>query len=557
MQNNALALVPLAAPLALLFYALYSLVNKKMRNGPLSVAPEIPTLFGISIAFGSIIMISVSTEMSSLLLGLGELGFSVRLDMLSTIMLAMISILAFVILRFSKNYMDGDPRKHVFISRLAATIASVELLVLSNNLFQLLVFWIITSICLHYLLVFYRHRPQAIAAARKKFIVARIGDLSLLAAVAILYTSFNTGDFNKIFTVLEGGSFDEYSVSLAAFFLVSAALFKSAQFPSHGWLIEVVETPTPVSALLHAGLLNAGPFLMVRFSFLMAEATSASVLLIIVGGFTALVASVIYLTQPSIKVSLGYSSVAHMGFSLLLSGIGLYAAAILHIIAHSFYKAHAFLSSGSVIDDVKSQRIKQVKRLGHPVLIILSIITSSIIFLGSAYISGVNLTENLSLLFIALVIIMSLSQFIVQVMDSRNSGFLLLQSIVVSSVVAFSFLGFEHLTRALLANQLPILEQPAFSIQIAMTLLLLSFTAVILLQIASPLLKDSKLAYRWGIHLRNGFYANVVFDRIIGSLKPEKFRWANLAVQEEDDSLDAPQFENDVLIKRSEILINN
>ena len=407
------------------------------------------------------------------------------------------------------------------------------------------------------MLVFYRHRPQAIAAARKKFIVARIGDLSLLAAVAILYTSFNTGDFNKIFTVLEGGSFDEYSVSLAAFFLVSAALFKSAQFPSHGWLIEVVETPTPVSALLHAGLLNAGPFLMVRFSFLMAEATSASVLLIIVGGFTALVASVIYLTQPSIKVSLGYSSVAHMGFSLLLSGIGLYAAAILHIIAHSFYKAHAFLSSGSVIDDVKSQRIKQVKRLGHPVLIILSIITSSIIFLGSAYISGVNLTENLSLLFIALVIIMSLSQFIVQVMDSRNSGFLLLQSIVVSSVVAFSFLGFEHLTRALLANQLPILEQPAFSIQIAMTLLLLSFTAVILLQIASPLLKDSKLAYRWGIHLRNGFYANVVFDRIIGSLKPEKFRWANLAVQEEDDSLDAPQFENDVLIKRSEILINN
>ncbi len=118
-----------------------------------------------------------------------------------------------------------------------------------------------------------------------------------------------------------------------------------------------METPTPVSALLHAGILNAGPFIAIRMAFVIDGANLATTLLIVVGGLTAVFASVVLLTQPSVKVALGYSSAAHMGFMLMVCGMGIYPAALLHLVAHSFYKAHAFLSSGSAIDEARAAKV--------------------------------------------------------------------------------------------------------------------------------------------------------------------------------------------------------
>ena len=529
MQVNLVVLIPLLAPVLLLVYALLS-----VRKGKKAWGTEFIGLPGIPIALISALLVYQNGTFQSAILGVAGLGFSIRLDALSVSMLTMISLLGFVILKFSTNYMDGDPRKSIFFSRLAATIASVELLVLSGNLFQIFAFWVITSVCLHYLLVFYRTRPQAIAAARKKFIVARIGDFSLLGALVLIYVSIGTGDLALIFESVQ--SMDSLGVYLtwATILLVIAAVLKSAQFPSHGWLIEVVETPTPVSALLHAGLLNAGPFLMVRLGYLMIESTPAAVLLIIVGGFTALFASVVYLTQPSIKVALGYSSVAHMGFSLLICGFGVYSAAILHVVAHSFYKAHSFLSSGSVVDYFRSRKMSLPPRKGHLGNALLSIASSLAIYALFCYLWGIHPADDFSLMAVGAIIVMGISQLLVNAFDTRSGIKAITLSTIFAFGVALSFFTLESGAKALLQTQIPNANPMDWAVSLAAVLILASFSAVIFIQLLAPRFNQSSVGYKLGVHLRNGLYANVIFDRMIGSLKNDKFKWANLEVKQEE-----------------------
>ncbi|MEP0714378.1 MAG: proton-conducting transporter membrane subunit, partial [Algoriphagus sp.] len=349
MNQSLFAYLVLISPLVFVLTAILSWFQKGIHPSLVKKAASVSSIASILIAAVSGFFVVLYGDLESPLLGVDELGLSVRLDSLSVLMLLMIALIAFIVLRFSQNYLDGDARHGVFMGRLAATIASVQLLVLSGNLSLLFISWVLTSMSLHRLLVFYQDRPGAVIAARKKFIVARLGDLCLLLAFLLLYAEVGSGNLEVIFqtiqTKISSGTTLVY-IEGAALFLVLAALLKSAQFPTHGWLIEVMETPTPVSALLHAGLLNAGPFLIVRMAYVMEASTIAPMILLAVGGFTALFASVVFLTQTSVKTALGYSSVAHMGFSLLTCGLGLYPAAMLHLVSHSFYKAHAFLSSG-------------------------------------------------------------------------------------------------------------------------------------------------------------------------------------------------------------------
>ena len=226
-------------------------------------------------------------------------------------------------------------------------------LVIAGNLGQLVVAWIATSLSLHQLLLFYPDRSAAQAAARKKFIVARIGDAALIAAAVLLVQAYGSAD---IATILERARTisPPASAHWAAASLVLAALLKSAQFPSHGWLVEVMETPTPVSALLHAGVVNAGGFLLIRFADVLMTTPGALATLVMVGGFTALFASAVMLTQSAVKTSLAWSTIAQMGFMVLQCGLALFPLALLHIIAHSLYKAHAFLASNGAVERIAS-----------------------------------------------------------------------------------------------------------------------------------------------------------------------------------------------------------
>ena len=521
MNPQLIALVAIVSPLVFIATAVVSWFQPGMRPAFLKKMATASTLVSIAIALICGTFIIQFGMLETPFLGISKIGLSLRLDALSILMLSMIALLGFIVMRFSLNYLDGDARQGVFIGRMAATIASVQLLVLSGNLGLLFISWVLTSISLHRLLVFYRERPGAIIAARKKFILARLGDAALLAACMLLYSQFGTGNIEVIFqeikTSLAAGT-TLVGIEAAALLLATAAILKSAQFPTHGWLIEVMETPTPVSALLHAGLLNAGPFLIIRMAYVMEASTYAPIVLIVLGGFTALFGSVVFLTQTSVKTALGYSSVAHMGFSLMVCGLGVYPAAMLHLVAHSFYKAHSFLSSGSAIDLVRTAKITGGRRLGNPVKIALGIVAGFGLYLSYALILGIQPDKEFGLLAIGAIMILGLSRLFTSAFDSSGRTNLMIRAVLLSLVVITSFFALESAAHYLLSSQLPELIEPSFTESAIISVIILLFAVVVFVQILAPVRKSTPLIRSMAIHIRNGLYVNTIFDRMVRAL---------------------------------------
>lgn len=278
---------------------------------------------------------------------------SVRVDPLTLAMLALIGFIGLIILTFSRHYLAGDPGSDDMDQRryrrwFFATLASISTLVISNQMLILGVAWMATSLCLHQLLTYYGDRPQALLAAHKKFLSSRLADLFILSGLVIIGLHYDSFQMDRIFARVDPAAVTP-ALTAATALMACAAILKCAQLPFHGWLIQVMEAPTPVSALLHAGIVNMGGFLMIRFAPLMAHADLAQTLLIIAGTTTAVFAALIMATRVSIKVMLAWSTCAQMGFMLMECGVGLYNLALLHLLGHSFYKAHSFLNAGDMV----------------------------------------------------------------------------------------------------------------------------------------------------------------------------------------------------------------
>jgi len=516
LSGPAIAPLALLAPLAVAVVAL-PLVGRHLA---LVRAGTTAARLGILVAVGAAGLVFADGSVTSATLGIGLVGASLRLDPLSVTMLLMITILAEVIFRYSCTYLEGDPRRDHFLRWLAATIAAVEMLVVAGNLAVLVVAWIATSLALHQLLVFRGERPRARLAARKKFVVARIGDVLLVTAAVILLAHFGTGDLGDIFAAASNSTatWQLGAVTVAALCLALAACLKSAQFPTHGWLVEVMEAPTPVSALLHAGILNAGPFLAIRMAYVLDGSKSATTLLILVGGFTAGFASVVLLTQPSVKVQLGYSSAAHMGFMLMVCGLGFYPAALLHLVAHSFYKAHAFLSSGSVVDEHRAHSVRLPRRLGSPVRVVASALVALAWYVPLAMLWGVDLGAPTTLL-IGAVLLLGTTQLVAPALDSDGPVAGTVRAALLALAVTGSFFALETGAHSLLADTVP----EAVSRDLAQVLLafviLAAFTLIVTTQILAPARAGGRRRAALAVHLRNGLYANAWFDRLAGALR--------------------------------------
>ncbi|MHB8252716.1 MAG: proton-conducting transporter transmembrane domain-containing protein, partial [Acidiferrobacter sp.] len=264
--------------------------------------------------------------------GLGALALSIYLNAVTVIMLPLVSFVGFVVSRYTRNYLQGEKNQGRFYTWLNLTLASILTLIVSGNMLMFVLAWVATSLCLHHLLVFYPERAGAVLAARKKFLVSRVGEVSLLAAVLLIGSTLHTMEFERMFRDMAAMSGPlPPRLQWASWFIVLTAILKSAQFPFQGWLIQVMEAPTPVSALLHAGIVNAGAFLIVRMSPVMANAISASDGLAIIGLATIAAGGLVMLTQTSIKVFLAWTTTAQMGFMLLECGLGLYSLAMLHL----------------------------------------------------------------------------------------------------------------------------------------------------------------------------------------------------------------------------------
>ena len=266
------------------------------------------------------------------------------------VVLVAVTLIAFVVLSFSENYMAGEPGQQKFAALLQLTFASVSVVIISNHLLVLFTAWVVVSLAMHQLLLFYPERPRAALAAHKKFIYARLAEVSLLCAFILLFLNNGSWIISDLMhhyaTTTQPLNGQE---NLAVCLLVLAIILKSAQLPTHGWLIQVVEAPTPVSAALHGGVINMGGFVLISFSALFALSNIAQWLVLIVVGVSTLIAALVMTTRVSVKVRLAWSTSAQIGLMLIECALGLYELALLHLVAHSFYKAHAFLNSGNAV----------------------------------------------------------------------------------------------------------------------------------------------------------------------------------------------------------------
>lgn len=272
-----------------------------------------------------------------------------ELDVVTGAMLVLVTSLGLVVVRYSRTYLAREAGLARYERALLLVLASVSLLVPSKHLGVMVLAWFGTSAALHQLLVFYASRTQALVAAHKKFLLSRLADTSFVVSLVLLHSETGTLQLDELGAFVQSGAALSPLFHVATVLLAVGVLLKSAQLPFHGWMTQVMEAPTPVSALLHAGVVNIGGFVMIRLAGVMAHAPFAQAVLLAAGLSTALVASLVMLTRVSIKVALAWSTIAQMGFMLVECALGAWHLALLHLLAHSAYKAHAFLSSGDTV----------------------------------------------------------------------------------------------------------------------------------------------------------------------------------------------------------------
>jgi len=441
---------------------------------------------------------------------LAGIGF---FDRLTSVLLILSTFLFGIVSRYSERYMMGDPGQPRFMFWLSLTSTFVFALILSGNLLHFAIAWCGISLSLHQLLQFYKDRPGALLAARKKFMISRLGDAALIAALVLTHQELGTWDFQNMFAAAErlqvaGPENIPGSLSWICWLLVFAALLKSAQFPFHSWLPDTMETPTPVSALMHAGIINAGGIAVIRLSPLISLSDSAMLTLCLVGGFTALFASTVMLTQASIKRCLAFSTVAQMGFMMLECGLGAFHLALVHLVAHSMYKAYAFLSSGSAV--LTKREVPD--RPNNLTAVASCILAAFALNFFIAHAIGVDPLDQPALNFIFSIALAQMLWGLVSIVGRPWQVPLGLISGVSLSLIYFGLEGIAQLVVKPMrsnANWIGIL--------IACLLLLVAVA-----QTQLPRLSQTSLGQMLYVHARNGFYVNTLANRITASLWPAR-----------------------------------
>lgn len=508
-------LLPLLAPVMLAVSAVVGLLSPRQRPRAALAWAEPASLAVLALALASAAIGTVRGPLTSTLLGFAGLGWSVRLDAVSLIMFVLVAFVGWVVVRFTKTYLEGEARQGRFLGWLNLTLACVLLLVLAGNLFQLVFAWAATSLCLHRLLLFYPERMAARRAAHKKFVAARISDVALVAAAVMLAVAYGTTDIAGILHAARAGQGGGLAVG-AACLLVLAALLKSAQFPLHGWLTEVMEAPTPVSALLHAGVINAGGFLLVRLADVVQLAPGALNALVLIGGFTALFGGMVMLTQSAVKTSLAWSTVSQMGFMMLECGLGLFPLALLHIVAHSLYKAHSFLFCGSAVDVIAANRRPGRVAIPDPAAVGRAFVLALVIYavLGFALEAQGKSPQALAL---GAILIFGVAYLLAQGLADAAPAALTRRTAIYALVTSISYFAAQALIIALTRNVLPAPAAPGVVGWLLLTLSVITFGIVALAQSMLPLWSTHPAVAGLRVHLANGFYANVLLDRWLGS----------------------------------------
>ena len=340
------------------FFAIAVVLRRDPRLAALATILSIGVAFGVSIYT----LIEVIGEdghavgfSTHELFSAGDLIVNVgaRLDGLSAVMLVVVTGVSLLVQVYSLGYMKGDGGFARYYAYMSLFTAAMLGLILADNLLLLFVFWELVGASSYLLIGFWFHRPAAVAAAKKGFLVTRFGDLGLLAALILIWDRAGTFDIAAINTeVIELvglGILSQTMLTLFALGLAAGAIGKSAQFPLHIWLPDAMEGPTPVSALVHsATMVAAGVYLLARFFPVIEASDFASDFIAWIGATTAIGAALLAVVQTDIKRVLAYSTISQLAYMMFALGVGAYAAAVFHLVTHAFFKSLLFLGSGSV-----------------------------------------------------------------------------------------------------------------------------------------------------------------------------------------------------------------
>src|SRR5262245_12263317 len=302
-----------------------------------------------------------STAYTWLAAGDFDVGFQILVDPLSTVMMLIVSGVGGLIVWYSMGYMAGDDEERRYFAYMSLFVFSMLMLVQAGNFLLLLVGWGLVGLASYLLIGFWHQKPEAVAAAKKAFIMNAIGDATFAVALVLLVWETGTLEFFGVFD--QAGSMSSTMVNLVALGLLGGAVAKSAQIPLHTWLPDAMEGPTPVSALIHAAtMVTAGVYLLVRASPIFELAPDVQHLAAILGAITLLAAGVIALVQWDIKRVIAYSTMSQIGYMFLAAGIGAYGYAIFHLMTHAFFKALLFMSAGVVIHHLADEQ--DIRRMG-------------------------------------------------------------------------------------------------------------------------------------------------------------------------------------------------
>jgi NADH-quinone oxidoreductase subunit L len=296
-----------------------------------------------------------------------QIDAAFRVDQLSICFVLLITFVGFLIHVYSVEYMSHDARRRRFFGYLNLFVASMLLLVLADNYFGLFIGWEGVGLASYLLIGFWQHVPEYATAAKKAFVMNRVGDLGLLIAMFVMFDQFGGVDFATVFAAAPGSS--ETVLAVIGLMLLLGAVGKSAQFPLQAWLLDAMAGPTPVSALIHAAtMVTAGVYLIVRSAPIYNISETAQTAVAVVGAVTLLLGAIIGTAKDDIKKALAASTMSQIGYMVLAAGLGPagYAFAIFHLLTHGFFKAALFLSAGSVMhgmnDDTDMRRYGALRK---------------------------------------------------------------------------------------------------------------------------------------------------------------------------------------------------
>lgn len=497
------------APLVLLAVALRAVMTPgkrphllpRLSEGAALVALALTAVGALQVAFGN------ST-------GLAALGL--RADAISATLALLVGFIGWIVLRYSRTYLDGEAREGAFHGLMLATLAGVLVFVQAGSLWVLVGAGIAIGLGLKQLLLFYAERPEAQRAATKFALVWHGGDAALALAAMILVVSFGTANLAALTQVTTLTPATMIAVAL----IVIAAALKTAAFPLHGWLTEVMEAPTPVSALLHAGIINSGGVLLITLSGLVQLSPGAMAALVMLGGLTALFGAAVMLTQSAVKTALAWSTVSQMGFMLLQCGLGLWPLALLHIVAHSLYKAHAFLSSGGAV-----QAVASLKRPG-PVAVpdmgaVLKSFALALVLYGAiatvfTLAFGAKSPQALAL---GTILIFGVAYLVAQGLADLAPAELTKRTAMAATGTAIAYFAFQAIAKVVWGPALPATPVAGPLEWALIVLAVLSFGLVAFAQALFPIWAHHPAAAGLRVHLANGLYLNALLDRAIGGFR--------------------------------------